>query len=180
MKLEFLPLLIERDNGLCCWYCKKKFSIHTYIFEHLNDNREDNRLENLVLACSSCNNKKPHDFDMQFRAKEKLRQNEDGNFVRERKNENKMDVGSPSTEISINQANYEIAEQYLNEVITADGFVLFSEVLDSIVYLCVKKTGHGSHQSVRNYLATLTSNVAPFKIIKDENKKKRIVKRTEN
>jgi len=176
-KREYFHILIQRDGGFNCWYCKANLTTHTCIYEHLNNNRTDNRIDNLVLACSSCNNKKPNDFDMQARAMDKLHHNEDRNFVGEKMYDEDT---LPSTEISINLSNFDISEQYLSETIIVDGRIMFSEALDSIVYLCKKKTGHGSHQSVRNYLATLTSKVAPFKMIKDENQKKYIVKRTEN
>ncbi|MDH3735537.1 MAG: HNH endonuclease [Nitrosopumilus sp.] len=176
-KREYLPILIQRDGGFICWYCKVTLTVHTCIYEHLNNNRADNRIDNLVLACFSCNNKKPNDFDMQTKATDKLRANEDRNFVGEKMYE---DTSSPSTEITINLSNFEITEQYVRETIVVDGRILFSEALDSIVYLCKKNTGHGSHQSVRNYLKSLTSKIAPFKIIKEEDKKKYIVKRNEN
>ena len=73
-KLEDLPILIQRDGGFICWYCKKELK-DQYIYEHLNNNRQDNRIENLVLACQSCNIKKISDFDMQIQAKDKLKEN---------------------------------------------------------------------------------------------------------
>ncbi|MBT4326387.1 MAG: hypothetical protein HOD60_05690, partial [Candidatus Nitrosopelagicus sp.] len=45
--------------------------------------------------------------------------------------------------------------------------VEFSKALDSISYECRNQTGHGSQQSVRNYINTLTSESAPFEIIKE-------------
>ena len=172
-KLEDLPILIQRDGGFTCWYCKKELK-DQYIYEHLNSNRQDNRIENLVLACQSCNIKKITDFDMQIRARDKLKENEDGNFVREIKPEVKM----PTSEIDINMSNSEITRQYLEEVINTDGSIPFSDALNSSAFLCKDKTGHGSQQAIRNYIQMLTSSVAPFMVILDEKKKKIIVKRS--
>ncbi len=178
-KLEYLPLLIERDCGFSCHYCKRDLRVNDYIYEHLNNNRNDNRVENLVLSCQSCNIKKINDFDMRIIADEKLKENEDKNFVRE-KISDENSSNPITTEIDINTSNFDITEQYLYEIINTDGHILYSAALNSCVFLCKKKTGHGSQQAIRNYLATLTSEVAPYKIERNENKKKVIVKRTEN
>jgi len=73
-----------------------------------------------------------------------------------------------------------ITEKHLTETFQTDGKILFSEALDSCVFLCKKKTGHGSQQSVRNYIATLTSKVGPFMISLNESGKKVIIKRLGN
>jgi len=179
-KIEYLPLLIKRDGGFKCFYCNLPLSYTFYIYEHLNDNPKDCRLANIVLACQSCNNKKPDDFDMQIRAMDKLRQNENTNFVGERNCVEDKTSNEVSTEIEINTSNFEIVQQYITESIVTNNFIEYRDALDSCVYLCKKKTGHGSQQSVRNYLSTLTSAVAPFQIIRDENKKKIITKRSGN
>lgn len=175
-KLDLLPFLIERDGGFLCWYCKITLKDY-YIYEHLNNNREDNRSENLVFACQSCNIKKINDIDMRLRAAEKLKENEDENFVREIKIEEKQ---NPTTEIDINMSNYNITKQHLTEVIGTDDSVPFSNALNSCTFLCKEKTGHGSQQAIRNYIGGLTSDVGPFMIIRDSKNKKIIVKRTDS
>jgi len=179
LKQEYFPLILERDGGFKCFYCKMPLKLSKFVYDHLNDNRSDNRVENVVFACYSCNNKKPVDGNMYDNAQEKLRQNEDLGFMREKiflSDTNSV----PSTEIEINTSNYDITEQYLGEIIQTDGKILYSDALNSCVYLCKKKIGHGSQQSVRNYIATLSSAVGPFMLIKDENGKKIIVKRFGN
>ena len=42
--------------------------------------------------------------------------------------------------------------------------------LDSCAMLCKKETGHGSQQSVRNYISMLTSTVGDFEVVKDKKK----------
>lgn len=184
MKRDYLDFLIERDDGFICFYCKQPLDYKSAIFDHLNDDWRDNRPENLVLCCQSCNNKKPHNKQMFDLAEVKLDSNERSIFVGERKfNSDKSDESETqeaSKEIEINTTNFEITEQYITEVIQTDGFILYHSALDSCVYLCKKKTGHGSQQSVRNYLNTLTSSVAPFEIIRNKDGKKVIVKRSDN
>ncbi len=175
-KMELLPLLIERD-GAYCLYCKNKLALDEIIFEHLNGNRSDNRLENITSSCQSCNIKKITNADLQIIAKEKLKQNEDKNFLSERNFVEDVQTQNVSTEININVSNYEITKKYIAEIILTDGFILKSDALNSCVYLCKEKTGHGSHQSVRNYIDTLTSSLGPFMMIKDDDNKKLIVQR---
>ena len=177
-KMEMLPTIIKRDGGNHCFYCKTKLVLHKVIFVHLNNNRNDNRTENIVISCQSCNIKKINDFDMQIIAKAKLKQNEDGNYLSERILDESKISSNTSTEIDINISNFEITEKYLTEIIQTDNEIVYSDALNSCVYLCKKKTGHGSQQSVRNYISTLTSSVASFMIIRDENNKKLIVKRS--
>ena len=164
--MEWLDVIISRDGRYACWYCSKDFfSLSDFVFEHLNCNRADNRVDNLVLACSTCNNKKPHDIDMQLLASEKLHENEKIMYMRE-SNHSKTDRKT-STEISINVSNFEIAKLYLIKNVPVD----FNEALNSISYLCREKTGHGSQQSTYKYINTLTSVVAPFEIVKENGKK---------
>ena len=133
------------------------------IWEHLDDNRVHNVIDNLVFACRTCNNKKPHDFDMQNIAQDKLQDNIKRNYVREII----RDKNKQTPEIQIGCTNFEIAELFLHKNVPID----FTEALNAITYECKKKIGYGSQQSVRNYIDSLTSINAPFEIYKVGNKK---------
>ena len=178
-KLEYFPFIIERDDAFVCFYCNKKLTVSTCIYDHLNDKQWDNRLENLVFACQSCNNKKPKDSDIQIKATEKLRASENqhsSNLLSERK----LEEERPMTEIDISTANRQISRRWLTERITTDGSVLYEEALNSITFLCTEATGHGSQQAVRGYLNALTSLAAPFMIVKNDAKKRTIARRSGN
>ena len=82
-----------------------------------------------------------------------------------------------SNEIEINKQNFEITQQYLTEVIETDDSIEYKDAVNSVAMLCKKKTGHGSTQSVREYLNMLTSREGPFVIVKNDEKKRIIVKR---
>ena len=171
---KFFPELCERDNGLNCWYCKCKLDLNRVVFDHLNENQQDNRIDNLVLACQSCNVSRITDGELHERGLEKLEENEKTMFVREKIDSSESVI---SKEIDINQKNTGITEKFVSSLIDETDSVLYSEVLDACVFLCQKHSGHGSHQSVRNYLASLTSIVGPFKEIRNEQNKRTIVKR---
>lgn len=172
LRTKLLEPLIKRDNGFVCFYCEKQLKLDSYIQEHLNDNRKDNREENIVLACQSCNNKKRYDDSLKNIAIDKLIQNEKTNSLSVREN---VDVRENSPEIDINSTNYEIAERFLNERLDVQDHIPFKDTLDSIVFLCKEQTGHGSQPAVRRYLDTLTSSVAPFE--KSQINRKKVILR---
>jgi hypothetical protein len=102
---------------------------------------------------------------MQIQASDKLHLNEKLMYMRE--NTHNKTNRKQSNEIEINVSNFEISKLFLIRETPID----FTEALNSISYLCRDKTGHGSQQSVRNYINTLTSVVAPFEIIREHGKK---------
>ncbi len=174
-KIVFLPILIQRDGGFICLYCKVLLKIQNFIFEHLNDDDTENRIWNLALSCQSCNVKKRFDPELRRIASEKLKENLSKTGIEFSRLEDTSNQAS--TEIEINQSNFEIVEQYLTEMITANGYVEFKKALDSCTYLCKRKTAHGAQPTIRNYFDALTSEVGPFMVTKDENKHKIIVRR---
>ena len=65
-KRRLLVYLKERD-GWKCIYCRKEFKNQREpIIEHLNDDRNDNRWDNLVLAHQSCNIEKASQKSMEY------------------------------------------------------------------------------------------------------------------
>lgn len=166
---------MKRDKGFNCFYCKQQLSMNKLAFDHLNNNRKDNRMENLVLCHQSCNIKKISNLDYQVMAAQKLKENEEDFSVSE-KNAGKNDFDNNS-EIGINVGTYEIVETYLEQEIQNGGHIKFNDALYSIVYICKKRTGHGSEPAVRRHLNTLTATVAPFELTKNNAKEKIIVRR---
>lgn len=176
LKEKYLPRLIARDGGFRCFYCKQHLSMKSMSFDHLDNNRAHNNIENIVLAHQSCNIKKITNTDFQIMAKDKLKLNEEEFSVRV-KNNHKDTHHDYTSEIGINVGTYEVVEEYLKGETTTDGHVKFNDALYSIVYICKEKTGHGSEPAVRRHLNTLTSSVAPYEIIRNDAKEKIIVRR---
>lgn len=179
-KKRLLSYLITRD-GFKCYLCEVEFtSIHEVIIEHLNDNPNDNREDNLALAHQSCNIKKSHDREYWNKAEAKLEYNEIHMYVGE-SFLNETPQNEASTEIDISNKCFDVTEKYLIDEILSNGWIDYRNTLHSIVYLCRKKVGHGSQQQIRSHIQTLTSNVAPFIIDKDPTTKKKIIrKRVDN
>ncbi len=168
MKLDWFELIIKRDGGHVCFYCKKTLSLTHFVYDHLNDNRRDNRIDNIVLACYSCNNKKKHDYDMQINAIEKLSDNEIGNSMREKILSKPREL----KELEVSKENYAIAKDFITKQVDQNRQILVKNAKNSISYLCRETNGTGSPQAVGNYIDTLTSIVAPFEIAKNKDGKK--------
>jgi len=175
LKQKFLPALIQRD-GFKCHYCETALE-SSYVYDHLDDNRFHNQIENIVLSCQSCNIKKASNFDLKLIAQEKRKRNEEMaiKFV-----EDKTAGENLPSEIEINKTLYSFAKQYLSERVNTDGSLPYTDALNEIVYLCQEKFGHGSEQTVRRYINQLTCGVADYQVIRDQENKKQIVKRKLN
>ena len=177
LKTKYLPILLERDGGFHCWYCKNPLDkTNNWIFEHLDNDTCNNSLENMVLSCQSCNNKKPHDSDLQILAQEKKEQNEKSNFMWGREKE-EANAPTLSVEMDANHRNFDISHQFLSEIVETDGSIEYKDALDSITMRCKKVTGFGSQVSIRRHLDALTSREGNFMIAKNDEKKRIIVKR---
>lgn len=170
-KVIYFPILIRRDGGFKCFYCRKDLSKIFWIYEHLNNNHNDSRIENIVLACQSCNVKKKNDYDMQIMAIEKYRLNQQMNLSCERESA-ETDGPTQSVEIDISQTNLELVRKYLQEIITTDGSIEVKDAVNSASMHCVNKTNHGSSVAVRRYIDMLCSREGPFMYSKNEDGKR--------
>ncbi len=180
-KHKMFKYLVDRD-GYLCFYCKKKFkSVRDPIYEHLNNDETDDREDNLVLAHQRCNVLKSTQKDKKYldMAELKLIENEKhaGDLYVRESFLKKNSKDEASTEITISKKCFDITEKYVTDNVLANGWVVYKETMDSIVYLCRKKIGYGSEQQIRSHILTLTSPVAPFEMIKDPITKKKIIKK---
>ena len=165
-----------KEDGTTCVHCEKELDLDICVIAHLDNNPKNNADWNHALSHQQCNIDVINNFDYKFRAQARIRQNHSKIYAPriEIKNEN------VSTEVEISVSNREIAKQYLTER-TIDGKrVDYKDALDSVTYLCQKMTNHGSQKCVRDYFSSLCSSVAPFMIVKDENKQKAIQRRMGN
>jgi len=135
LKEKDLPILIQRDNGFQCFYDKEPLT-SDYVFDHLNSKRQDNRIENLVLACQSCNIKKINNTDYQIMAAEKLRQNEEAGL---KYSEDDTAHENNSSEIEINKALYSFSKQYLSERIAAETNISYDDTLTELSFLAQER-----------------------------------------
>ncbi len=181
-KRNWLPRL-KVEYGDKCFYCKEPFNHKTHkhnglrnphfmVFDHLNNKEYDNRIENIVLCHNLCNQRKKNNADWQIIAKDQLKENESGVFVRERekqtKNE-KPDYGEiadhQNIEIESNARFFYITRDYLNEELKNKDKIALSETLDSIAMMCMTELGHGSQTTIRKHVGMLTSKKGSFELV---------------
>lgn len=176
-KAVYFPLIVRRDGGFKCFYCKKDLSYRVWVYEHLDNNPRHSEIENIVIACQSCNLKKRQNPDLEIMAMEKRQLNQKMNLSYERDN---LELEGPtlSPEMDVNRQNFEITHQYLKEIVTIDGSIEVKDAINSSAMLCNKKTGHGSSVATRRYVDMLCSREGPFMIQENDAKKRIIVKRT--
>jgi len=164
-KKKFMPLIALRDGGYRCLYCKVQLKPRTLIFEHLNDVWWENDVENLVFSCMSCNILKAKgDKRITNLAEMKLEDNYK-KFMGEKfpDLENKEDKKfQGSKEIDINEKCWDITEEYIREELMKNDQINFQNTLNSCVYLCKKKTGHGANTSIRRHIDALCSPIGPY------------------
>ena len=174
---ELTDIILARGDSYCCFYCQYEFkNIKECWLEHLDDDRTNNTPDNIVFTCRSCNVKKQHDESLRVQAREKLRVNQMMNYVRDWKELQKLQKES-SEAVAINESNCNTTIKWLERRLVIDSetsmTVLLKEAVDTITFECKDKTGHGSQQSIRNYIDYLTSSApkAPFEIFKQDNKR---------
>ena len=174
---ELTDIILARGDPYRCFYCHYEFkNVKECWLEHLDDDRTHNNPDNIVFTCRRCNAKKQHDQVMRIKAEEKLRHNESLEYVRDWEELQKL---QHSTEqIDINKSSCDITLQWLEERLPlgSSNRVLLKTAVDTITFECKDRTGHGSQQSVRQYIDYLTSSApkAPFEIFKGEDNKRYI------
>ena len=165
-----------KEDGTLCVHCEEELDLDTCVIAHLDGNTKNNPDWNHALSHQSCNIAVIENIDYQLKAKDRIRLNQSKIYAPriEEKNEH------VSTEVDINVTNRQLTKQKLLEW-TVDGQKIEkSEAINSVTYLCTELTGHGSQKCVRDYISALCSSVGPFMIVKDENGKKMIQRRTGN
>lgn len=173
-KNEISNFLVLRD-GSRCLFVDHELDPNNCDIEHLDNNPANNKRWNLALSCHKHNCEKKNNTDFQIIAKEKIDKNKSQIFIIEDKTPNEA-----STEIQININSRQIAEQFITERITIDGAIEYQEALNCITFKCNKNTGHGSQQSTRNYIDSLTCSISSFMISKNDQGKKIILARSGN
>lgn len=148
------------------------------MFEHLDDNPNNTVSTNIGISCQSCNIKKSSNYDMKLKALE-LKKHYEAMALDPDEGENL--THSASSEIDINRKCYGYTKQWLTEIINIDGKTELNDAVFSIVFDCQEKFGAGAESTIRKYINTLTlARGSNFMQIKDEDKKRWIVKRSGN
>jgi len=179
-KQGYLPRLIELQGGFRCFYCHEELGTddRVWIYEHLDDDRQHNDIENIRIAHQSCNVAKQNNIEYRLMAQKELEIVSE-KCLRERKCEDKEGKEGYSSEIAIHIQGTNYSKQFITEHITTDGDIDYTDALWAIVNDLNEKYGHGSEQAVRRYLNALCSITGKFMIIRND-KGRRVIVRREN
>ena len=179
--MESFPRIVERDCYLC-FYCEGEFDEnHPAEYDHLNNNPNDSRDENLVLAHHKCNIEKKSNIEWKMRAIDKLHQNEKTLLASERKLADTGTTEELTSSQKINQVNEPIAKQWLAEHLLMEPEIVLKDAVSAIVNLCRKQTGFGSQPAIRRYIEDWSNPYnGDLTLSKNENGKTIIRERTEN
>ncbi len=154
-KEKYFEIIVKRD-GYKCFYCEGEFTDnHPAEYDHLNNNPNDSRVENIVISHHECNNKKKFYTDWQIKAHEKLEQNERAVLACERTRADTGTTKELTSSQEINKANYPIAEKFIEEHTLAEREVILKDAVNAIVHICQHTTGGGSQAAVYRYIDTL-------------------------
>lgn len=182
-KMEWTPIVMERDYpGLkyeecTCIYCHQLFHENSKTlcreWEHLNDNKTDNRPENMAWAHAICNEEKQTNFDWKLIALDKLKEN-----VRWAQQNDPAREGERAWEFSAhkqtsNEADvaavlYKHAVQFLaHELLPQNGnkpkreSISLKEAAECVDYRTKKETGgSGSQSAAQRHLETLSCTIS--------------------
>jgi len=176
---RFEPTMQRQDN--LCLFCNEQFTEQLKPeWDHLDNNANNSRPENLALVHRTCNNKKKFNPEYQVIAQDAKEEYEKAVSVCER---TLADTGTTEELTScqaISTINFRIAEQYLTEHTLLDDELLLKDTVRDVVGICRKNNGTGSEQAVYRYINTLTSSVYPFTLCLNAKGENFIRRRTEN
>jgi len=162
-----IPIIIKRDGNVC-FYCKQPFIEQIprlrRVVDHANNNPNDNRVENLLLAHKECNEEKKRNFDWQNLALDALRENTLNASESLNEREKKTDEDT-LTEGQVNLIINKTVKSILDELLpdNSQNTVSYTQTLRAITYLVIDQTGgRGSESAVRRSIDAHCSKYAPW------------------
>jgi len=187
LKKSYEPLIQDRD-GKNCFYCDKAFPTKRLgiisfpidknlikEFDHLNNDRTDNRVENLVLAHRICNRQKSKNNEWVFKAKSKLRDNELSADVPiahaggDKETSSEIDTNNVFADVILKTLAYYLLPMESNQ--PRNKFVFRKEFLDLVAGKAYKIVGHASQVTMGRILDMFCTGEYPYIKEKDETRK---------
>ena len=180
IKMNNFQIIVERDDYKC-FYCDGEFTdAHREEYDHLNNNANDSRVENLVLCHHECNVKKKQSTDWQIKAGEKQIQNENALVASERRLADTGTIDELTSSQETSKIVRPIALQWLEEHLLMEKEILLRDAVPAIVNLCQNQVKGGSHAAIRRYIDEWVNRYnGKLNLSKNESGKDVIRKRTE-
>lgn len=177
-KAKWTPIMIERDfpndQEHICLYCEQRFIEHDSKYckewDHLNNNAQDNRVENMAWAHAICNERKKFNPDYQIIASEKLKKNVKWHSDLLREGDGARNFSAhkeTSDEADVSAVLIKHATQFLAQELTSQNGkppqrneIPLKEAVECVDYLVKKEIGRGSHAAVQRHLETLSCTIS--------------------
>ena len=176
-KKKWFEFIVKRD-GYRCLYCTSPFAnTNPPEYDHLNNDDEDNRPENLCLAHHSCNVQKKYNSDLQILAIKKLQENERSTFACERTLADTGTTKEMTSQQEINKTNVRITEQFLLEHTVNGEELVLRDAVNAIVDICQKNNHTGSQAAIYRYVDSLANSYTGRYTLSDNSKGKTIIRR---
>lgn len=177
--------MIDDRDGKNCFYCEQPFQ-HKLMdiitlsiddnpkeFEHLNNDEEDNRLENLVHAHKLCNQRKKQGFiEWENKARKKLRDNERSANIptshagTDKETATETDTNAIFAEIVLKELADYLMPKSNGESLRKE--IPLKEFLDLVAGKGYKICGHASQNTMRRIIDMFCTTEFPY--IKEKNK----------
>ncbi len=187
LKQKFTPTILIRDylneDVPICFYCEAGFVFgHKYlrqVWDHLNNDDGDSRVENLVWAHWICNEQKKNNMDWRILADEKLQQNIKWvmlELTRKREGENNSYIDTEElTDTEVGKIIDKTTLKFLDERLKGPEpkyCLLRSDTRNCIVFLVKKETnGRGSSQAVDRAIDAYCCSIADYISKKEDGKR---------
>jgi len=182
IKRKRTPLIILRDyqNGAqhkCC-YCKvtfnKKIPKRRKNWEHLDDNKHNQKLWNLAWSCFECNQRKKIEYDLKIIGMDLTYKNKQWEESQESEStpvceKSELRKQPKNSEFDLSPLFFEIAHQFLREKLsTVNKRFTMKLAADTIAARCIKQQGQGSSVTARRNLDILCTEEFIYKSDKIE------------
>jgi len=187
LKKKRVLIIIQRDyksgEKPYCFYCGAGFVFnHKYfrrVWEHLNNDDEDWRPENLVWAHWLCNEEKKNNIEYLVRAEEKLKENViwiQSRGVRESEREKYTHVDTEElSDAEVGKKTDKITKTFLDEHLKGENkkeFLMRADTRACITYLVKQETnGRGSHQATDRAIDDYCCTIADYVSKKEDGKR---------
>jgi len=171
-KLKDVPKLYARDRFYGCFFCGDRFVEGDQYFgrteHHLNGNPKIDELWNKVLCHNICNIKAENYIEWKVISHDKLLWNlkHDPTLEEIKMAEESLLRDGIGIMIELNVIHSKICLEVVLEKLKVEPFWKFIDAISECTFKSKEKTGHGSVQSIRNYLNVLCAESGLFEKVK--------------
>lgn len=187
-KNKWKPIIEQRDSKNC-FYCDKPFQHklmdiitlseqrNEQVFDHLNNDEDDTRVENVVLAHSLCNQRKKNNNEWIIKAKQKLRDNERSSNIpvshagTDKETATETDTNAIFADIVLKELADRLMPKSNGE--PRQDEIELKEFLDLVSGKGYKMCGHASQNTMRRIVDMFCTTEFPY--VKEKNASKRSV-----